>query len=85
MIRLIRLTKKQKETCALLYLSDKEIADRLGITHHAVRKRLTNLYRKTGARNKTELLGMVCYFSRDFASAALDLPRVSPKVSSRRR
>lgn len=52
------LTAKEKEVLSLISsgLTTKEIADRLGISHHTVESHRKNLLKKSQAKNSAELI-----------------------------
>lgn len=54
------LSPREREVVKLLIegLTTVGMADRLGISPHTVRDHLKNLYRKTGTRSRSELLGL---------------------------
>lgn len=51
------LTERQKAVCDLLIegLSNKEISERLGISHRTVEEHRAEVFRKMGVRNAVEL------------------------------
>lgn len=56
-----RLSPREEDVVTLLLegLTTVDMADRLGISAHTVRDHLKRLYRKTGARSRSELLSLV--------------------------
>jgi len=56
-----RLSPREQDVVTLLLegLTTVDMADRLGISAHTVRDHLKRLYRKTGARSRSELLSLV--------------------------
>jgi DNA-binding CsgD family transcriptional regulator len=56
-----RLSPREQDVVTLLLegLPTVDMADRLGISAHTVRDHLKRLYRKTGARSRSELLSLV--------------------------
>jgi DNA-binding CsgD family transcriptional regulator len=56
-----RLSPREEDVVTLLLegLTTIDMADRLGISAHTVRDHLKRLYRKTGARSRSELLSLV--------------------------
>jgi DNA-binding CsgD family transcriptional regulator len=58
------LSEREAEVFALLVtgLENAEISDRLFISPHTVKNHITNIYRKAGARNRLELVGILRAF-----------------------
>ena len=61
------LTDREKELCQLIYegKSNAEISETLFITESTVKTHIYNLYRKTGVKNRMEILRVVREFGND--------------------
>lgn len=61
------LTDREKELCQLIYegKSNSEISEALFITESTVKTHIYNLYRKTGVKNRMEILRVVREFGND--------------------